>query len=102
MLDHPLQRHDEPPFVPDLDYDVGCGDLFDATPLVFDNHDVVNSNRLGERYLQAGDETAQYRPRRDARDKTRDTRRSEQTGSDLTQTREGHEDPGRADKQHEK
>ena len=42
--------------VPDLDYDVGGVDLFDAAPLALNDDDIVDADGLGDSNLQTGEE----------------------------------------------
>jgi hypothetical protein len=83
FLDEVLQRHHQPALVPDRHDDEGAPDLLDAAPFAFDDHDVIEPDRLRERNLQPGEQIAEDRLRRDAGDDTDDTGRREQTRADL-------------------
>ena len=41
-------RHHQPALVPYLDHDIGEGYLFNPAPFIFNDHHVVDSNRLGQ------------------------------------------------------
>ena len=100
VLDEPLQGNDQPPVVPDLQHDVGAGDLLHAAPFALDDQHVVDTDRLGQGDLQAGDEVAENRLGRQTGDDADDTRRRQQAGPDLLGAGEGHQHHGRARKYH--
>jgi hypothetical protein len=56
VFDEVAEGDDEAAEVPDLDDDVGGGDLFDAAPLALDDDDVVDADGFGEGDLQAGED----------------------------------------------
>src|SRR5262249_46361483 len=83
LLDKIAEWHDQPAQVPQADHHIGRGDLLDAAPLVLDDDLVVDADRLRGGDLDAGDEIAQHRPRREADDQAGDAGRGEQAHAVL-------------------
>ncbi len=89
VLDEPGQGHHHPPLIPDPHDHVAAADLLDASPLAFDDHHVVQADRLRQCDLQAGDEVAEHRLGGDARHQPDQACRRQQRRADLLHHREG-------------
>lgn len=96
VLDEPGQRHHHPPLIPDAHHHVTAADLLDAAPFAFDDHHVIQADRLRHCNLQASDQVAEHRLGRDTGHQTDQARRGQQRGTDLLHHREGQQHQRRA------
>src|SRR5690606_29128077 len=94
LADELAEGDDEAALVPDADDDVGAGDLLDASPLVVDDDDVVQADRLRHRDLDAGDEVLEHGAGGEADGEAGEPGGGEQRGADLADGVERHEDRG--------
>ncbi len=88
VLDEPGQRHHHASLIPDADHDVAAADLLDTAPLAFDDHHVIQPDRLRHRNLQASDQVAEHRLGRDTGHQADQACRCQQRGTDLLHHRE--------------
>src|SRR5207248_6805297 len=56
LLNEIIERHDQPPEVPEADDDIGCGDFFDPSIFVLNRHGVFKPDWLRHRQLNPGAE----------------------------------------------
>ncbi len=97
LLDKIGQRHDHPPQIPDADHDIGAGDRFDPTRFALDHDLILDPERLGDRDLDAGEQIAQHRARRETQNQAGGTGRGEQADPVLPDRVEGHQRGGDRD-----
>ena len=75
------RRQHQTPVVPGPDHDVGQRDLLDPSPLLLDDHHVVEPDGVAERELDAGEHVAERRLRRNCRHHADQSCRGEEAGS---------------------
>ncbi|MNC27870.1 hypothetical protein D3C75_760590 [compost metagenome] len=89
LLDEIGQRQDHPPPVPQLDHDIGRGDLLAPPPLALDDDGVVQSDGLGRGDLDAGDQVGQEGLQRQTGDDADHAGRGQQRQPPLAHARNG-------------
>lgn len=95
LLDEVRQGEDEPAQIPDPYYHIGDADLFNPPPLVVDDHDIVDPDRLGEGDLDACNHVGQKGTGGQTDHDTRQPRGGQETFSDGPDPGDGHQRGGR-------